>query len=45
MNKLDGLEEAFKSVKVVFLTTYQQGKEKSRPMIHLNEKAQSGALR
>ena len=37
MNKIDGLEESFKSAKVVFLTTYFQGKEKSRPMINLND--------
>ncbi|MBN1682942.1 pyridoxamine 5'-phosphate oxidase family protein [Candidatus Bathyarchaeota archaeon] len=37
MNKIDGLEEAFKSAKVVFLTTYYNDKEKSRPMINLNE--------
>ncbi|MBN2334975.1 pyridoxamine 5'-phosphate oxidase family protein [Candidatus Bathyarchaeota archaeon] len=37
MKKLEGLEEAFSRAKVVFLSTYDGGKERSRQMTNFNE--------
>ena len=38
MNKMEGLEEAFKNAKEVFLTTFDRdGKEKTRAMTNFNE--------
>ena len=37
MDKIEGMFEAFKESKVVFLTTYRNGDEHSRPMTNLND--------
>jgi general stress protein 26 len=38
MKRIEGLEEAFKNAKAVFLTTFDiEGKENSRPMTNYNE--------
>ena len=37
MEKMEGMLEAFKDAKVVFLTTYSNGDEHSRPMTNLND--------
>ena len=36
MNEIKGLKEAFEKAKVVFLTTYSDGKENSRQMTNFN---------
>ncbi|MCW4049175.1 MAG: pyridoxamine 5'-phosphate oxidase family protein [Candidatus Bathyarchaeota archaeon] len=37
MNKIEGMEEAFKKAKVVFMTTYDGDKENTRQMTNYNE--------
>lgn len=37
MNEIEGMAEAFKDAKVVYLTTYKDGEERSRPMTNLND--------
>ncbi len=36
MNEIKGMKEAFEKAKVVFLTTYKDGKENSRQMTNFN---------
>ena len=38
MNKLPGIDEAFKKAKVVFMTTYKGNEERTRQMTNYNEK-------
>ena len=37
MNEIEGMVEAFKQAKLVFLTTFSDGKERTRPMTNFNE--------
>ncbi len=37
MNKLDGMSEAFKEAKIIFLTTFFDGSSRSRQMTNFNE--------
>ena len=37
MNKLEGLEEVFKKTRIIFMTTFQNGKENTRAMTNYNE--------
>jgi len=37
MNEVEGMSEAFRQAKVVFLTTFGDGEGRSRPMTNLNE--------
>jgi len=37
MNEIEGMLEDFKRAKVVFLTTFSDGDERSRPMTNFNE--------
>ena len=37
MDEIEGLREAFEQAKVVFLTTFKNGEETSRPMTNFNE--------
>jgi general stress protein 26 len=37
LNKISGLEEAFKKTKTVFMTTFSNGKENTRAMTNFNE--------
>lgn len=36
MNEIDGMSEDFKHAKVVFMTTFSDGEERSRPMTNFN---------
>jgi general stress protein 26 len=38
MNKLPGIDEAFKKAKVVFMTTFKGNEERTRQMTNYNEK-------
>ncbi len=37
MNEIEGLKEAFREAKVVFLTTFRDGKERNRQMTNFND--------
>jgi general stress protein 26 len=37
MNEIEGLAESFKEAKMVYLTTFQNGEERSRQMTNFNE--------
>lgn len=37
MNKIEGMLEDFKQARIVYLTTFKDGEERSRPMTNLNE--------
>jgi len=37
MDEIEGMREAFERAKVVFLTTFENGKETSRPMTNFND--------
>jgi len=37
MNEIEGMQEAFREAKVVFLTTFRDGKERNRQMTNFND--------
>jgi general stress protein 26 len=37
MNEIKGMAERFREAKIVFLTTFKDGEERSRPMTNFNE--------